>query len=386
MTALTMFGGFTLAAISIGWADGSYNFIINMFTRNQLGHIQVHEKGYRDQPSIYKTITDYRAIGEQIEEIGQVENWVPRLYAAGLVSVNDKSTGAQVIGIDPVHEDAATRFSNKVSEGKSFSREASHQAVLGKGLAKTLEATVGDEIVIVSQAADGSIANDIYDIIGIAETGDDLSDRMSFYLHLDDSQELFFLEDQVHEIAVIVSSLDAVEPVTEIIRSRVDTSRLEVAPWQEFAKSFYQAMKADKQGMWIMLFVIILVVAVGVLNTVLMSVLERQKEYGLLKALGTKPGSIVGMVLYEINILAVGSIILGMILGTLINYFFSQNGITLPEAFTYGGVEFKTMKSEVNARSLYIPAITVFLAATLISFFPALKAAHTEPAYTMRQK
>jgi putative ABC transport system permease protein len=384
LTALTMFGGFSLATISIGWADGSYNFIINMFTRNQLGHVQIHDRGYREDPSIYKTIKNYQQVGNTVSQIQDVEFWSPRLFAAGLVSVKNNSTGAQVIGIDPLLENKATHFSKKIIKGDYFSDKPAHEAILGKGLAETLEAVVGDEIVIVSQAADGSIANDIYKIIGIASTGNDMSDRMSFYMNLYDAQDLFVLPGQVHEIAVIVTKLSVVKKVTEEIRERLHNPDLEVSPWQVFAKSFYQAMSADKQGMWIMLFVIILVVAVGVLNTVLMSVLERQKEYGLLKAMGTKPASIVGLVLYEVNLLAIGSVFIGAILGTLVNYLLSHHGITLPQAFTYGGMEFKTMYTEVNARSVIIPTITVLVAATFISIFPAFRAAHTEPARTMR--
>jgi putative ABC transport system permease protein len=384
LTALTMFGGFSLATISIGWADGSYNFIINMFTRNQLGHVQIHDRGYREDPSIYKTIKNYQQVGDTVSQIQDVEFWSPRLFAAGLVSVKNNSTGAQVIGIDPLLENKATHFSKKIIKGDYFSDKPAHEAILGKGLAETLEAVVGDEIVIVSQAADGSIANDIYKIIGIASTGNDMSDRMSFYMNLYDAQDLFVLPGQVHEIAVIVTKLSVVKKVTEEIRERLHNPDLEVSPWQVFAKSFYQAMSADKQGMWIMLFVIILVVAVGVLNTVLMSVLERQKEYGLLKAMGTKPASIVGLVLYEVNLLAIGSVFIGAILGTLVNYLLSHHGITLPQAFTYGGMEFKTMYTEVNARSVIIPTITVLVAATFISIFPAFRAAHTEPARTMR--
>jgi putative ABC transport system permease protein len=384
LTALTMFGGFSLATMSIGWADGSYNFIINMFTRNQLGHIQIHARGYREDPSIYKTIRNYQQVEDTVSRIRDVEYWAPRLFAAGLVSVKNNSTGAQVIGIDPLLENDATHFSKKIVMGEYFSDKPAHEAILGKGLAETLEAAVGDEIVIVSQAADGSIANDIYKIIGIASTGDDMSDRMSFYMNLHDAQDLFVLPGQVHEIAVIVTKLGVVKKVTEEIRERLHNPDLEVSPWQVFAKSFYQAMSADKQGMWIMLFVIILVVAVGVLNTVLMSVLERQKEYGLLKAMGTKPASIVGLVLYEVNILAIVSVFIGAIIGTLVNYLLSHHGITLPQAFTYGGMEFKTMYTEVNTRSLIIPTITVLVAATFISIFPAFRAAHTEPARTMR--
>jgi ABC-type lipoprotein release transport system permease subunit len=384
LTALTMFGGFALAAISIGWSDGSYHRIIDLFTRNRLGHIQVHAEGYLDRPSLYKTIDDYAAVGEKIQRVEGVENWAPRLYSAGLASVAEKSAGVRIIGIDPEREAAATRFGKKIVEGRNFSTTPSPEAILGKGLAKILSAQLGDEIVIVSQAADGSIANDLYHLIGIVDSGDEISDRFAFYLHLQDAQELLVLEDRIHEIAVIVEDLDQVGKLTDAITRELDNPKLSVAPWQEFAKSFYQAMKADQEGMWIMLFVIMLIVAVGVLNTVLMSVLERTREYGVLKAVGTKPAYIFTLVIYEVSIIAFASVIIGAALSILLNHLLSIYGIPLPETFTYGGIEFKTMYSEVNARSLYIPAITVFLSATLVSLFPSLKAARIEPARAMR--
>jgi ABC-type lipoprotein release transport system permease subunit len=384
LTALTMFGGFTLAAFSIGWADGSYNFIINMFTRNQLGHIQIHYQGYRDRPTLYKTIDDYQSVGEKLEGLEDVEQWTARLYSAGLVSIRDNTAGSNIIGIDPVRENAATNFDKKIVKGSSFSEKGSHETIIGRGLAKVLEAEIGDEVVVVSQAADGSIANDLYTLVGIIETGDAFSDRTSFYMDLKDAQELFVLDGRVHEIAIIVKSLNEVKKVARKIEEVLENPKLEVAPWQVFAKSFYQAMKADKEGMWIMLFIIMIIVAVGVLNTVLMSVLERQREYGVLKAVGTKPYQIFKLVLYEVALLAFFSIIIGGILGVLVNHSLSQTGIDLPQAFTYGGMEFKTMYTEVNARSLYIPGITVIISALLISIFPALRAAHTEPAKTMR--
>ncbi len=384
LTALTMFGGFVLASVSVGWSDGTYSRIINMFTRNRLGHIQVHGQGYLDKPSIYNTIEDYKKAGQKIGDLDGVEAWAPRVFSAGLASVSDNSTAAQVIGVNPLLEQKATRFDRKITKGESFADTASHSAILGTGLATVLKAEVGDSVIIVSQAADGSIANDIYEIVGLLQSGDTMSDRMSLYLHISDAQELFFLPDQAHEIAVIVHDLDKVDVMTDKIRKTLDNPELSVKPWQEFARSFYQAMRADQQGMWIMIFVIVLIVAIGVLNTVLMSVLERTKEYGVQKAIGTQPGQIFLQVIYEVNAIALVSVIIGAGLSIIANSMLSVHGIDLPQAFTYGGIEFKTMYSEVSLQSLYIPALTVILAASIVSIFPALRAAHIEPAKAMR--
>jgi len=120
------------------------------------------------------------------------------------------------------------------------------------------------------------------------------------------------------------------------------------------------------------------------LNTVLMTVLERIREYGVLRALGTRPVQIFRLILIETNFIAIGSILVGLVASTAINYLLSIKGVAIPEAVTYGGVQFTKMYSEVNAMSLYIPAVTVIITVTLVSIFPALKAARTSPSRAMR--
>ena len=384
LTALAMIVGFTLSSVFIGWSDGIYSNIISTFTRNRIGHIQVHRDGYLDRPSIYKTISDYESIGETIQDIIGVEAWTPRVYAAGLGSVGEKSTAVQVVGVDVPRENKATQFYQNVVEGRTFTDTASHEAVIGKKLAKILNAEVESEIVIFSQAADGSLANDLYKIVGIVESGDDTTDRMTCYLNLASAQELFVLDERIHEIVVIVSNINQVGKTTNNIKESLSDSTLEVAPWQEVAKSFYTAMQSDQQGDAIGRFVIMLIVAMGVLNTVLMSVLERTREYGLLKAVGTTPIQIFWLVICEVVIIAIASVVVGAILGTLFNYLLSVYGITLSEEFTYGGMKFGTMHAEVNMRSLMIPTITVLFSAMLVSLYPAIKAARILPAKAMR--
>ena len=376
--------GFTLLSLTIGLSDGVYGGIIEMFTRNRIGHIQVHREGYLDKPSLYKTIDGYTAIGQVVQDVPEVEAWTPRIYGAGLGSVGEKSTVVQIIGVDVTREIQATRFDNKVIEGNVLAETASHEAVIGKGLAKILSAKIGSEIVIFSQGADGSLANDLYKVVGIAESGDDATDRTACYLHIEDAQELFVLEGRAHEIVVIVSNINRVDKVTSEIETNLNDPMLDVSPWQVVAKSFYRAMKTDQQGDAISRWVIMLIVAIGVLNTVLMSVLERTREYGVLKAVGTKPVQIFWLVICEVVIIALGSICIGAILGTLVNYLFSIYGITYPEEITYGGMKLKTMYAEVNVRCLVIPAITVMLSAAIVSLFPAIKAARILPAKAMR--
>ncbi|MBS1271751.1 MAG: ABC transporter permease YtrF [Candidatus Marinimicrobia bacterium] len=384
LTMLTMFGGFVLSAISIGYADGSYSYIIDLFTHNRLGQVQVHKGNYLDRPSLYKTIENYQAVGDTISGVDRVESWAPRLFSAGLASLGDQTVGVRVIGIDPDQEDAATNFSKKVIKGRYLSSQPRREVMLGKGLAKLLHADIGDSTIILSQAADGSMANDFYTVVGITDRGDKMENRTAYYLNLQDAQELFVLPGQVHEIIVLADNIQHLDRLANTIAGTLQNNSLQVKPWMEFAKTFYQAMQADLQGMWIMLFVIILIVAIGVLNTVLMSILERTREYGVLRAMGTRPFEIFRMVIYEVTIMAVMSIVVGTLISVGVNYYFSLSGIALSSPFDWGGMQVSHLYTAVSPRSIYLPAITVFITSLIVSAFPALKAARIAPAQAMR--
>jgi putative ABC transport system permease protein len=383
LTSLSMFGGFVMATVFIGWADGTYGHIIQEFTRNTFGHIQVHAGDYLDHPSIYKTIDDYPRLEQTLASIAEVEADAPRVYAGTLVAKDEKTAGGRIIGIDPAREDRTTSFSKKVTAGKGLPPQACHQVCLGRGLARILNAEPGDKIILLSQGADGSIANDAYTLTGLVDSGDETADRYSLYLHLRDAQDLLVLPSRIHEVVVTVHSLDRVESVARELQGRVGPG-LSVSPWQVFASSFYKAMRADQEGMYLSLLVIIVVVAVGALNTVLMSVLERRREFGLLKALGTRPRQIIWGVLAEMNMMGAAAVALGALTGFLINLYLSRRGIQLTEPITYGGMKLTRMITVMNLRMYWIPAVTIFISTTLAAFFPALKAARTDPARSLR--
>jgi len=385
LTLLTMLGGFILCSASIAWMDGAYNDVIDQFTRTRLGHIQIHQKEYRERPKLQRNIRDAAAVGATIDADPRIEGWTWRLYTAGLGSVGTRSAGVQCIGIDPTRENHATEFDQQVKEGRPIDAAAGgYEALLGRGLARRLSAAPGDTLVILSQGADGSLANDLFRIVGIVESGNSLADQASVYLHIADAQELLVLEGRVHEMVLVAHSPRHLFELARDLSAAIDRSDLAVEPWQVFAKSFYDAMVQDQNGAWISLLVIMLLVSVGVLNTVLMSVLERTREYGLLIAMGTRPGEIMRMVLSEVLILATFSIVLGAVCSLGVNYMLTLHGISLPETLTYGGVEFRVMHAELNRRSFWIPGSVVLASAFLVAIIPALRAAHVAPAQAMR--
>ena len=400
LTIMTMTGGFVLSSISIGWMDGSYSGMILFFTNHRTGQIQLHKDGYLEDPSIYATIDDYNSVGEQIRGLDAVRAWAPRIYVGALLASREQgapsgifsnSAAAAVIGIDPVLEQNATDFSEQITKGEMLtasvadsSLRATGQILLGKELALTLDVTVGDSLILFSQAADGSGADRKYAVRGIVSTGNAEVDRTTCYLTLADTQLLFALDGRVHELAVMTSSLRDVDRVAIEISEATGSLGLSTASWKIFAREFYAGMKADETQLKIMLAIIIGVAALGVLNTILMMVLERRREFGVMKAIGTQPKSIVRMIVLEANIMGLVSIVIGGILSTIGLLILSKHGMVFDPPIDYGGFVFREMLASITPACYWIPSVCIMITSSAVSLIPALKAAHTDAAKSLR--
>ncbi|MBI4843840.1 MAG: ABC transporter permease, partial [Nitrospirae bacterium] len=133
LTGMMMAGGCALFGLFFGMVDGTYGNLIDMFTRDHTGHIQIHKKGYLDKPSIYKTLASPDLIGKKIESISYVNSWAPRVYTPALAFAGKKTTGVTVMGIDPVREAKTTRLKNKVSKGSFLSASPELEVVISDG-------------------------------------------------------------------------------------------------------------------------------------------------------------------------------------------------------------------------------------------------------------
>ena len=169
-----------------------------------------------------------------------------------------------------------------------------------------------------------------------------------------------------------------------LIDAALQEEDLDVEPWQVVEREFNQAMMTDLQGLWISISIIMVIVAVGVLNTVLMTILERTREFGMLRAVGTRPRSIFALILLETCFLTLISMALAAVLSLICNYALSISGIALPQPVEVAGFSFDRMVSTTAPRTLWIPAIVVTASALTVSTIPALRAARITPVEAMR--
>ncbi len=380
LTALSMTGGYMLFVFSFSLLEGSYGNMIEIFTLDNTGHVQIHKEDYLDKPKIYKSIQNRQLVEQALSDHQMVTAYTPRVFSPVLAYAGDKTYPAKVIGVDTKTEPTVSRLAQKVSGGEYFSsdlnEEGYFEAMIGKGLANSLKIGLGDEIVLISQGADGSIANDLYLVSAII--GNKTSfDRMAVYLPLAAAQEFLSMGNDVHEYALLVNDPRSNEDVAEALA--VALPDLTVSPWQKVEATFYRTMQSDKQGNHFMMGLIVFIVFVGVLNTVLMSVLERTREFGVMRAIGGRSFQLIKLITLETTLLASFSVVLGLILVFPLIYWVTHVGFLLPEPIDMSGIMFQHLKGELSPRVFLIPMVFVLATAILVSIPPGLRAAHILP-------
>lgn len=391
-TGASMLGGYMLLVITMSLQDGSYDQVLRAYTQDTSGHLQLIQNRYLEKQTLYRTVDDYKQRMAELHQFEFVQSIAPRIHSAALAYGIDKSAPVQILGIDPELEAQTSFITNKIKQGNYFSdrptAEGYYQAMLGHAAAKQLGLTVGDELVLISQGADGSLANDIFIISAIV--GDpDSAERQTAYLPLNAVQQFLVMPNRVHRLVILTDDyLDAESNQQKILQQYqqlYQQQEVVLEPWQVVEKDFYRLMKADREGAVVMTYVYVFLVAIGLLNTVLMSILERTGEFGVLKAIGTSPKRIFWQIMLESSVLSVVSCVLGFIFVFPINWYFVKVGITLPEPVDVGGLQMQTMTGLLNVSVFSNPVFVITIASLVISIIPAFRAARIEPLQAMRR-
>jgi ABC-type lipoprotein release transport system permease subunit len=307
------------------------------------------------------------------------------VVGGGLIFANGKTAPAQVLGVDPEKEAQVTTFQKKIRDGRVFATaETRGEAVAGAGLMKLLRLKVGDEFALISQGADGSVANALFRVVGVIGK-EGASDARALYLSLSDAQEYFAVEGRVHEVAVRLKSFHLAEAFTQALNeARPEGAPTEWSPWQTVQADFYQSMEADKRGNRITYGVIVFIVAIGVLNTILMSILERTREFGVLLSLGTRPLRLTAMILIEASFMALLACAGASLLGYPLHAYLAKEGIPMKEPIDLGGVIYDRALGSLAPQVFWEPALWIFFAALLVALWPAFRAGRIRPVDALR--
>lgn len=387
-TILTVAAIAFAVAISVfmrGLQMGTYEQMINNVIRINTGYLQIHKKGFWDNKTLRYTLKPDPQLPQILSRQSHITSFAQRVEADGLASAEENTNGVLIIGVDAQAE--ATTLKEKIKKGKFLSEETSQGTVIGETLAKNLNVSLGDEITLLVQGFDGSLGAGVYNVEGIFRTGDPGLDRSVVFLNLKAAQELFWLGDRISQVLVFLDDASNLEEVTQNLRAELDLNAYEVMPWEELMPELVQLIAFDNASGQLFLMLLILVVAFGILNTVLMSVFERVKEFGVMLALGMKPKKIVGLVFIESTLLSLIGVIFGNIIGFGLNWYFSYHPISLSEKLSEVMEEFgftAQLFVKPTFSTFLEVTIAVFVVSLIMTIYPTIKATRFRPVEALR--
>ncbi len=386
ITSFTIIVGVSALIFIWGYVDGINEQMIENSTRYLSGHLQIHQKGYHEERALYLALEYTDDIRTMLLKEPHLESIAPRLEDKALISRGDKSMGIIVVGIDPEEEAKITTLSLTVKKGKYLASGDKDAILLGDKTAKILNASINDEVVLITQASDGSIGAGRYRVKGVFDTGIDMIDGAYVFLPINTAQELYVLPGRVTALAARLDSRQASSEVSARLGVQLGPS-YEVLGWKELLPSVVASAELHEVVAYIILIVVFLVVGVGITNTILMAVMERTREFGVMMALGTKRGQIILIVLYEAMLLGLFGLLLGNIIGVTILLYFAKEGIDL-------GQYVRAMETMPGLSGLVYPLLRidrllvisglVFIVGLAASFYPAWRASRLRPVEAIR--
>jgi ABC-type lipoprotein release transport system permease subunit len=376
-----------LAAMTFMWGfiDGMNRQMVENTTRFFAGDVQVHLEGYHDDPSLDLTIAHAAPVLDAVRAHPQVAAASVRLEAKALASRGEKSRGVVVTGVSPQEEPRVTILSSALLEGSPLDAGAPG-VLIGEKLAESLGVRSGEELVLVGQGYDGSIASGRFPVQGVFRTRIDELDGFVAVMPIDTVRELYAAPDGATAIALRLRDRGEVDAVHASLASGLGP-RYEVLGWPALLPSVAVSVRFHEVTGYVVLLVFFVVVAAAVANPVLMAVLERTREFGIMLAIGMSQGMLLRLVVYESILLGAAGLALGNVVGLAITAYFSRAGIDVG-AFEAG---LRTMPglSEIihpvvrGDRSLMLSAI-VFAIVCASAFYPAAKAALLKPVEAIR--
>jgi ABC-type lipoprotein release transport system permease subunit len=386
ITAFAMAFGVALCMGFMAWGDGVFVMVFDSMVTKSLGHAQIHAKEFPKQRALYETIEDADELKKKLEALDEVTAAASRVFGYALLAAGDEATGGQVTGIDPGDEVRMRDLSKSVIDGEYLPSEAKQKMLLGFELAETMKAKVGDEVVVVTQAADGSMGNELYTVNGILKTGAIAVDKLGAFVHLEDARSLLVLEGQVHEIALMADGKLAVPKMMKAVKPHI-SDKLLLRSWGDVNPMAKQFVSLQDAMFLIIAFIIFGVAALGILNTMLMSVFERTKELGVLIALGLKPRQIVQLIMAETFFLTLISVFIGFILGTVVDWWLVTYGIDMGSAVDFSGMRMEpVIKGVVRPAGVIVTVVILFFVSFFASLWPAIRAARLQPVAAMREQ
>jgi ABC-type lipoprotein release transport system permease subunit len=388
MTAMAFSTGIVILTFSV--YEGMFRDMIDSSTTMYYGHVQITAKGYFNNPRLELTIPD-DDLRERIIPDPRVKGMSGRVQGFALLSYgagdSSRSQPAELLGIDPEKENQVSTLSRKVLAGRFITSPFAKEMVLGKGLARSLGAKTGGEIVAMGQDMYGSVAADIFHVAGIIDTGDPVRDASLALTGLGALQTMLDMNGKLNEWAITLES------PTEAIGFASGWQRslpgIDVLPWNSFLSQLNDIINIKKISKFIFAVIFYFAVILVTGNTIHMSILERMREFAVMGAIGLKPLRLASLVITEGMIMSGIAAVAGEILGLLPTLYILNHPIDLSSFMTSISIADSTIQPRIRTAlaidNLIIPVLLIFVFGVIVSLFPARRLKKMRPVNVLRE-
>lgn len=386
ITVLSIAVGLAALTFLWGFVDGMNRQMVNNTTRYFAADVQLHLKGYHDDPSLDRAIEAGASLLDAVSADPAVAAATTRLETTVLASRADRSRGILAFGIDPVREARVTDLLKAVIDGHAFTGADDTGVLIGEGMAEALSLRAGDELVLVGQAYDGSVASARVPVRGVFRTKIDDLDGYVAVMPMAAMREFLAAPEAATAVALRLRDRSTLEAAVRSLATRAGSAH-EVVGWPVLLPMVAISIRFHEVMGFVVLTIFFVMVAAGVANPVLMAVLERTREFGVMLALGTAPFLLFRLVVAEAALLGAAGLLLGNALGIGATAAFGRAGIDLG-AFETGlrampglaDVIYPVVRPE---RSLAI-SLLVFVIALAMALYPAFRASTLQPVAAIR--
>ena len=371
---------------SLAFTEGMMRQTLVNALGTHVAHLEIHKEGFEDKKVINLSIENPQEVIRAVADEPGVIAYSPRVVSSGLISSSESSSGISIIGVDPQKEPGVTIIKESVIQGGYLDEEGAYQVLVGQGLAQKLKVGLGDKIVLMAQDLTGDIGSGAYRVKGIFKTASPDFDKYMVYLNLKDSQRLLSLGDRISEIAVLIDTPREPAAVQKSLLSKLDSEKYEVLSWKEIMPIMVSQIEFFDEMMYVFFVVVCIAMGFGIVNTLLMAIMERIREFGVMMSLGVRPRKIFGLVVGESVLLCFCGLVLGNLFTYLLVLYASRKGFDLSifskslEAFGIGHLIYPRLTLSM----VLIGAVTVLGMGVFASLYPGYKAARLRPVEALR--
>ena len=349
-----------------------------------LSHIQVHDPRWKQEPNIENWLEPEAELHQYLKQDPRVKAFGSRILLNGMVASAHYTSGVRIVGIDPAGEDRLTGLAEKVDTGAYFQGTGRNPVMLGEALAKKLQVRLGSKVVLTFTDEKGDIIAGAFKVRSIYSALSSQQEKMQLYVRQQDLLKLLNREEGIHEIALLVNNESQVDSVAADLQVRFPKQRVET--WRDLSPELSFADELLTMMLYIIIGIIMLALCFGIINTMMMAVLERRKELGMLMGVGMSKSRLFSMILIETLLLAFCGGPLGILLGYLSIELSQQTGLDLSiyaDGLRSYGIN--TVIYPAVETSFYFGTGAMVMGVTLIAaLWPARRALKLNPVETIR--